>query len=471
MLIKLKIDPDLKTYNKRIMWGILIPLLFVLFNFSYTFGNEYGWKAGVAKEIITPEEPMWMAGYSARDHTSENIMHDLWVKALALEDASGNKSLIITADLLGWPKTMADRIRDRLDEKFQLSRAQIILSSSHTHSGPVLQNALYDIYPLDPQQLDKINKYSLELEDKIIDLVGKAFQFMQPVRIFANNGVTRFQVNRRNNIESTIDTQTELKGPNDYAVPVIKVENEKGEIVAILFGYACHPTVLDQYSWSGDYPGFAQLELEKSHPGTTALFFQGAGGDQNPLPRRTKALAEQYGKDLAAAVERVLEEPMRELASVLTTAYSEIDLPLNSPPAEEELTKALNESTSYIKQWGSRNLEMLKRGDSFISSYRYPLQVWKLGDQSFMALGGELVIEYAIELKRIFGKEIFVMGYANDVMAYIPSETILEEGGYEGNLSQMVYGLPGKWKPGIQALILDEMVKLASNLDIVHSDK
>ena len=69
------------------------------------------------------------------------------------------------------------------------------------------------------------------------------------------------------------------------------------------FGYACHPTVLDGYEWSGDYPGFAQIELEKSYPGTVAMFFQGTGADMNPLPRRTVPLAQQYGEELAAAVQ------------------------------------------------------------------------------------------------------------------------------------------------------------------------
>ena len=78
-----------------------------------------------------------------------------------------------------------------------------------------------------------------------------------------------------------------------------------------------------------------------------------------------------------------------------------------------------------------------------------------------MTLGGEPVIQYAIELKKLFGPEIFVMGYANDDMAYIPSETILKEGGYEGESSMMVYGMPSKWNSDIQVKILEEMKKLA----------
>ena len=78
-----------------------------------------------------------------------------------------------------------------------------------------------------------------------------------------------------------------------------------------------------------------------------------------------------------------------------------------------------------------------------------------------MALGGELVVEYSIGLKKLFGPDIFVLGYVNDDMAYIPSETILKEGGYEGESSQMVYGMPAKWAPGIEVVIMEEMKKLA----------
>jgi hypothetical protein len=78
-----------------------------------------------------------------------------------------------------------------------------------------------------------------------------------------------------------------------------------------------------------------------------------------------------------------------------------------------------------------------------------------------MTLGGELVIQYAIELKQMFGQDIFVMGYANDDMAYIPSDVILKEGGYEGETSQKVYGMPAKWETAIQAKILGEFKKIA----------
>ncbi|MCP1384177.1 neutral/alkaline non-lysosomal ceramidase N-terminal domain-containing protein [Runella salmonicolor] len=425
-----------------------------------------GWKAGVAKVIITPQESVWQAGYASRTHASEGKLHDLWAKALALEDETGKKCVLVTTDMLGFPKAMSDRIRTQLNRQFGLTNAQIILNSSHTHSGPVLDDALLDIYPLDANEQAKINRYSRQLEAQVIALVGQALKDLEAVELFAQNGVTRFQVNRRNNKEGALREQTELKGPNDYAVPVIKALTPKGVLKAIVFGYACHPTVLDLYQFSGDFPGFAQLELEKAHPEATALFFQGAAGDQNPLPRRTVSLARQYGRELAAAVDRVLEEPMRPLSAALTTAYSEIQLPLSAPPTEAELLKTQNENIPYLKRWATRVLSEMKQGKPFITSYSYPLQAWKLGEQSMFIFGGELVIEYAIECKKRFGQDTFVMAYSNDVMGYIPSATILKEGGYEGASSQMVYGLPSVWDASVPDLIYAEVNRLAEQLSI-----
>jgi neutral ceramidase len=432
--------------------------------------KEPGWKAGVAKVNITPEEPMWMAGYGSRDHKSEGTLHDLWAKALVLEDASGKQAVLITSDLLGIPKNMSDHIRDELEEKYNLSRSEVMFNSSHTHSAPVLENALVDIYPMDSQGREQVKKYSRKLEDQIVNLVGEAIKSMEPVELFSENGVARFQVNRRNNNASTLHKQSDLNGPNDYAVPVLKVVDKKGDLLAITFGYACHPTVLNGYQWSGDYPGFAQIELEKAYPGTTALFFQGAGADQNPLPRRTVPLARQYGRTLAAAVQRVLEEDMRKLAPELSTAYSEVELPLSEPPTEQELAKMAEEYSGYQKRWAERLHKEVKNGKKLETEYpSYPLQVWKVGDQVLMSLGGELVIHYAIELKKLFGHDIFVLGYSNDVMAYIPSSRILREGGYEGESSQMVYGLPTKWAAGIDALIINQMSALAEEAGVVKA--
>jgi neutral ceramidase len=446
-----------KMKKAVIFSGFSSCLIFLLFNAT----AAEGWKAGVARAIITPEEPIWMAGYASRDHPSEGTLADLWVKVLAIEDAKGKKVVLVTTDLLGIPKKMSDRIRNQIAVKYGLTRSQIILSSSHTHTGPVLMDALFDVYPLDSKQVDIIRQYSNVLEKKIVALTGDAIRSMVPAQLFSQNGVTRFQVNRRNNIEATLSSQTNLNGPNDYSVPVLKVTDASGNLMAVAFGYACHATVLSFYQFSGDYPGFAQIEIEKLHPGATAMFFQGAGADQNPLPRRTVPLAQQYGRELAAAVDRVLNEDMRKLEPSISAAYSEVDLTFSTPPDKEALMLIEKEAPGYRQRWAASQLKILRNTGSLLTSYPYPVQVWKLGDQSVMIMGGEVVVQYGIELKKRFGPDIFVIAYANDDMAYIPSETILNEGGYEGESSQIVYGMPARWNSDIEVKILKEFEKLA----------
>ncbi|WP_372634975.1 neutral/alkaline non-lysosomal ceramidase N-terminal domain-containing protein [Fodinibius sp.] len=426
-----------------------------------------GWKAGVAKINITPERSMWLAGYGNRTEPSSGTMHDIWAKALALEDASGNRAVLVTADILGWPKGMSDEIRSRLQEELNLSKAQVMLNSSHTHSGPVLEHSLVDIYPLDDEERRKVQEYSDELVEMTVQLIKEAYEDLSPAEIYSGSGVARFQVNRRNNDASTLFRRHDLNGPNDYAVPVLKVTTPGGDLRALTFGYACHPTVLGMNEWSGDYPGFAQIELEKEHPGAVAMFFQGAGADQNPLPRRTVPLARQYGRTLAAAVDRVLEEDdMQPLEPSLSTAYREVELDLNAPASVKELSRHAETASGYQQRWAERLLEKAERGESFRENYPFPLQVWQLGDQNIFALGGELLIEYSIQLKEIFGYDSIVMGYTNDVMAYIPTAEVLHEGGYEGASSQAVYGMPAKWSYDIETRILSQMVRLAETIGI-----
>ena len=450
-------------------WGIMI-LYSTPASAQHT--NYNGWKAGIASVVITPDQPMWMAGYGDRDRPSEGKIMDIWAKALALQDADGRQAVLITADLVGVPKRLSDRVRDQLKAKYNLSRSQIAINTSHTHTGPVLSDALVSIYPVNESQQKDIDRYTDQLGEKLVALVGKALHSLQPAQLYSGNGVARFQVNRRNNTEATLTSQSDLNGPNDYAVPVIKVTDKNGKLIAVAFGYACHNTVLAGYKWSGDYAGFAQAELEKAYPGVTALFLQGCGADQNPLPRRTEQLARQYGKTLAAAVDRVInDEEMKSLSPHLATAYSEVSLPLSTPPTKAELSKIVETSSGYKKRWAENLVARINSGQSLGTPYPYPVEVWKIGEQPVVILGGEVVIGYAVELKRILGQDIFVLGYSNDVMAYIPTATVLREGGYEGASSQMVYGLPSPWKANIETIILQEVLQLAKQAGIPIPDQ
>lgn len=435
----------------------MLKLLMFVCIINAQAGQPPVWKSGASARTITPKEDLWLAGYASRIKPAAGKMHDLWAKALVLEDQHDQKVVFVSTDLLGIPRGIAEAITRRLETECDLQREAVVLNSSHTHSGPVLKGALVDIYELDASQHAKIAAYSEWLIDQVVGVVKDALDRLEESGVYAGTGFSRFQVNRRNNSENQLTPLTELIGPNDYSVPIIKVLDAQGKIKVLLFSYACHATVLGGYEWSGDYVGFAQLELEKRYPGCQAMFVQGAGADQNPLPRRTAALAIKYGKILAAAVEQVLsDDAFERLEPSLMTSYTEIGLPLEKAGGRNDYLQIMEEGNNppHFRAWAKRMLGKLDAGAQLDTVYPYPVQLVRLGKQPIFALGGELVVEYTLNLKEAFGEKVFVFGYCNDVMAYIPSEKILQEGGYEGNQSQKAYGMPAKWAKGIESLIL-----------------
>ena len=230
---------------------------------------EPTWRAGTAKAVITPQQPMWMAGYGSRTRPAEGKQTELLVRALALEDQHGRRGVVLSSDTLGISQPIYEAVVDRMKERHGLDRSQIILNASHTHCGPVLKAALYDIYPLDATQLALIDAYSTKLIDTIVDTLGQALGGMEPVKVSRGLGSATFAVNRRNNREADVPqlrAQNQLLGPVDHSVPVLAVHRGDGSLKAVMFAYACHNTTMDFYKWFGDYAGCAQFALEERHP-------------------------------------------------------------------------------------------------------------------------------------------------------------------------------------------------------------
>ena len=342
------------------------------------------WKAGVAKVNITPEKLMWMSGYASRKKPAEGKLHDLWAKALVLEDEKKNRVVLVTLDLVGIERYLALEVCEELEKKHKLPRKSIMLAVSHTHTGPVVRRNLNVMYFLEEKQQKLIDDYAKTLKKKLIKVVEMALKDIKPAKVSWGNGKATFAVNRRNNPEKDVPKlrkEGKLKGPIDHQVPVLAVQDSDDNYRAIVFGYACHATVLSFYQWSGDYPGFAQIAVEKAHPEAIAMFWAGCGGDQNPLPRRSVALAQKYGDALAESVEEVLKKPMKKLESQAQSHYKEIDLPFAALPTREALLKQAESTNRYIAANARYQLNKLKTEKKLKGSYPYPIQTWRLGNE------------------------------------------------------------------------------------------
>ncbi len=110
-------------------------------------------------------------------------------------------------------------------------------------------------------------------------------------------------------------------------------------------------------------------------------------------------------------------------------------------------------------------MQELETHGAIAETYPYPIQTWTLGNRGensvhWVALGGEVVVDYALFLKGATpAKNTWIAAYANDVMAYIPSRRVLHEGGYEGGGAMLYYGLPSAWDSMVEQTIVEEVLR------------
>ncbi len=414
------------------------------------WGSDF--RAGTARIKITPPLPMWLSGYAARTRPADSVLLDLWAKALVIEDGRGGRTALVTMDLIGLPANVTESVAARAKSKYGLERSQLLLNSSHTHSGPIVRpnlKVLYDLSPADEQVADN---YSKKLGDDLVTVIGQAMENLAPAVLQEGHATADFAVNRRQATAKGVQIGVNPGGPGDHDVPVLKVTSPEGRLRAVLFGYACHNTTLggDSYSVNGDYAGFALVELEKQYPGVQAMFLELCGADQNPSPRGTVALAEKYGKTLAEAVGATLGSNLRPVRPPLRTAYRGANLEF-----AQHTRKQFEDEMKGPDRFRQRRAKLVLAQYDAGHPPRgiiCPVQAIRFNDDlTILALGGEVVVDYDLRAKREHpGQDLVVAGYSNEVMAYIPSKRVLQEGGYEPVDSMIYYGQPGPFRDDVE---------------------
>lgn len=449
--------------------------------FNLALAEEATWKVGVAKSTITPDEPYFMAGFGGKKRIASEKRHDLWVKALALEDHAGNRGVLIATDLCGFDRVSYDAICEGVKNHCDLDRSQIILNFTHNHVGPVTRNSLMTFHDFTPNELKQIDIYTKGVEQKVVNCVVEAFKQLKPAKLAVGTGQTNFGINRRNNAMEEISLILcrggQLKGPTDQTVNVISIRSPDETLIAVLFSYSCHPVTTVEPFWSGDYPGFAMAELEQAHPNATALFFQACGGDQNPVFRGTVETAEDYGHRLAKTVEQVLAKPLKPVAASLETTGAEITLNYERVVERNELEQTISQSLQASSpeersiaerkaRWAGEMLKVLDNEGKLPTGYTYPMCAWKLGDQLlWIALSGETVVDYALMLRVEYGPDTIVTGYCSDLIGYIPSERVWREKRGEEVEYLWEYSRPTyRWAGDVERRILNEVAQLVKRV-------
>ncbi len=417
-------------------------------SFADSTPTEYD--VGLARVDVTPDTPIRLSGFASRLTESTGVREHIFARAMAIQTATDkNPVVLITVDSLCIPAAIRDEVAHRLKTAKRIPNERIAICSTHCHTAPMVSNTLPTLFgqPVPPDQQERIDKYTKQLVDKIEQAAVAALDDMKPSRLAYGIGNVGFSINRRTK-----------GGPVDHDLPVMSVVDSNGKVRGIWVNYACHCVVLSDFQVSGDWAGYAAKELEHQYPDSVALVSMGCGADSNPQSgvKFDKAeIAQAYGHEIASEVERVLDGSTTPITGPINCQLQTIELPLQKIPEHEawvERAKAATADGYFAKV----ELAKLDAGKKLPTSVVYPIQTWKFGKSlATVFLSGEVVVDYALRLKKDFdATRLWLNAYTNDDPAYIPSERVLKEGGYEGGGAMIYYCLPAPFAPGLEDKII-----------------
>jgi len=400
--------------------AVLIVCLFLTSSVVQPAESAGVLRAGTAKIDITPEKPVKMAGYGARTGLSTGVHDPLSARIVAFEmgtQSNGKRLVLVSTDLIGFYNGTAEHLRKIILDEFELEPSELFLCAIHTHAGPSLT---IDKEKGHPNNLE----YTESLGAKLVQVIRKALNNMDPVHIGAGIGHSPVGVNRRELIfdssgNSSIRLGCNPYGPTDKEVLVMKLAKPDGTAVAAIFDYATHATCLGgkNYIISGDVLGLAEQFVEKIlGQDVMAPAFAGASGNIDPWFRVLPAFNNEPGWIpepvlLGTMLGEEVVHVFRDIARVsgggeIKTAFKTLELP----------GKPRNEVTTE-KGYPPTKLNITAA---------------QVGDIAFVGIGCEVLTEIGMSIKAASPyKYTFVISHCNGAAGYLPPQHLYIEGGYE----------------------------------------
>lgn len=433
-------------------------------------------KFGISKADITPQTPVFLAGFADRTHESEGVHDPLYAKAALLQ---ANKTLaIITLDLVGSDRSFIDGIKSALQDKFGLHHDEVLINFSHTHHaiaarGPVQAEG-------GEFRRGSVIDFAL-LRDTLVSIVADCYAHLEEGQLLLARGTTKFGVSRRKLTEQGVQWKPTYDTEIDHDLFVLKLVDGKRQVKGIMYNYGCHPTSMssDNYLISNDFPGKTNRVLEETYPGAAALFLQGCAGEVKPLKCAlgdsfiscTFEQMEEAGAELAQAVVRLIEQSaFAPVQGPFKTTLTEATLRMEQTPADYFEGIANNPAIGEVRRRGAaRKIEQIKKGLTKERTSIY-IGVWHLDDETrLIAMEGEISTEYAMLLKQLFpGGKTIVLGYTNGVSFYVPTRKMIGEGGYEVDFHHLGGPYSGIFFPEIEDVIVGQIAKADLSLRLTE---
>ncbi len=409
----------------------------------------------VAKDLITPDFKTHLSGYGSRyGEYFEAIHDDLYVKCLVIDDGASS-AVLISFDLLMHDYSLSERVKTYVEERYGIPQGQVLLSYTHTHTGPGIEG-------YDPGQSS--DAYEAFLLERTLSCVNRAFQTLIPGSVSIGFVQGDWNINRRQLVNGRMSNHPNRQGPRDDTIVVLKFADTDGKIRALALEYACHPvTIRDSYLISADYPGRLCQLLEARYFGSTAVFFQGAGGNSRPLItagpdgfrtctfEQLDEMATAMSQGVATAIERGSFRPIHpRIAGV------QFSMPLPIDPYPEEFFRKIAKDPAVAEGTIKNGARwVLDRYGQLEDVVRLNAGILRLADDVYILLMcGEVCFEVKEKLANALfaDKDVIFIGYG-DGTGYIPDDKIIAQGGYEAEGSVVENCMKGPYKPGIDAVM------------------
>jgi len=409
-------------------------------------------KAGAAATEISPKDSQYLTGYyHALDRYSTGIHDPLLSCALYLSNGQ-NRVMFISNDIINLTKEISQRTRKRISEETGIPVSNIMITASHTHSGPLTYDNIK--YEHDPNYPKADPAYIRLFEQGIVSAGLTAYRNAQAAQAgLAVADGTGVGSNRRDPC-----------GPSDPEAPVLMVKTADCKVnIACMMIYSMHPTVLHKDSTlvTADFPGMTRQFLQQTILGEDCpvLYHTGPSGNQSPryvAEQKTFAEAKRLGEMLGRATARVIPRITYTSSLSLESYQHFIDLPRKQLPtvaqaqallerAREKLDSCQRTNqpraitrTAYSDWTGTENALQLARLNEqgrltayYESLLPAEIQILKVGPWSFVGWPADPFVEYALSVKDRYG-DTFIISHVNTPLGgYIVTEEAARQGGYE----------------------------------------
>ncbi len=416
-------------------------------------------QAGSAQIEITPKDSQFLFGYPHVERYSTGVHDKLWSSSLYLSDGKTD-CLFIANDIIFVGKDNIAKARKRINEQTGIAAEHIMITATHTHSGP--HTVDYISNHADPSVPKADQNYVQFMEDCIVESAVKAHKNARPAKLgLAIADDTGVGTNRR-----------DPSGPADHNVPVLMVRSYDDKNIACMLVCSMHPTVMHEDSTliSGDFPGLSRIYLQENVLGKDCAVLHHTGPAGNQSPRHvTKANtfeeAKRLGEILGEAVEKAISEiEFKDTIELAAKVKLIDDLPKKVFPSVEEAEKKLKSAIDKLEYLRTSNapkqetrtaecdwfgaeetltLSKAANDGALENAYKVCLpaevQVIKIGDWNFVGWQGENFIEFALAVKSNTDNS-FVISLANgEMQGYVVTKEAAEEGGYEASNALFSY--------------------------------